>query len=71
MRKADVLTDHAKCSEQTDSWGSTPVAFPEQAGSWCSYRKTFFLVRKIVSELTSVPVFLCFVRGTPSTAWLD
>ena len=26
----------------------------------------FFLVKKIVSELTSVPFFFCFVRGVPS-----
>ena len=29
-----------------------------------------FLLRKISPELTSVPVFLCFVCGMPATAWL-
>ena len=31
----------------------------------------FFFLRKIGPELTSVPVFLYFICGTPATAWLD
>ena len=30
-----------------------------------------FLLRKTAPELTSVPVFLYFICGTPTTAWLD
>ena len=29
------------------------------------------LLRKTGSELTSVPIFLYFIPGTPTTAWLD
>ena len=32
---------------------------------------SFFLLRKIGPELTSVPIFLYFIRGMPVTAWLD
>ena len=31
----------------------------------------FFILRKIIPELTSVPIFLYFISGTPGTAWLD
>ena len=34
-----------------------------------TYQKTFFF-RKIGPELTSVPIFLYFICGTPATAWL-
>src|SRR3712207_299831 len=30
-----------------------------------------FLLRKTGPELTSVPIFLYFICGTPTTAWLD
>ena len=30
-----------------------------------------FFFRKISPELTSVRIFLCFICGTPATAWLD
>ena len=30
-----------------------------------------FLMRKIVAELTSVPILPYFVCGTPPAAWLD
>ena len=29
------------------------------------------MVRQVSPELTSVPVFLNFIFGTPATAWLD
>ena len=31
----------------------------------------FFFLRKIGPELTSMPIFLHFICGTPATAWLD
>ena len=32
-------------------------------------KKSFFFLRKISPELTSVPIFLYFICGTPATAW--
>ena len=31
----------------------------------------FFFLRKIIPELTSVPIFLYFICGAPTTVWLD
>ena len=30
-----------------------------------------FFLRKTGPELTSMPIFLYFIYGTPATAWLD
>ena len=37
----------------------------------CLFTYLFMYLRKISPELTSVPIFLYFVCGTPATAWLD
>ena len=31
----------------------------------------FIFLRKISPELTSMPIFLCIICGTPATAWID
>ena len=43
------------------------------AGFYPLGRMTFFVffLRKIGPELTSVPIFLHFICGTPATAWRD
>ena len=38
---------------------------------WLKAQLLFFLLRKISPELTSVPIFLYVIQGTPATAWLD
>ena len=39
--------------------------------SWHLLPILLFLLRKTGLELTSVPIFLYFICGTPATAWLD
>ena len=48
--------------------GLSKTAFtPSERGShWGVFNFFFFFVRKIGFELTSVPIFLYFVCGTPS-----
>ena len=47
--------------------------FFEEDYPWANIRhqSSSFLLRKIDPELTSMPIFLCFICGTPATAWLD
>ena len=42
---------------------------PVNCGIFCFV--LFCFLRKTGPELTSVPIFLYFICGTPATAWLD
>ena len=46
------------------------IYFFEEDYSWASYcQSSSFLLRKPGPELTSMPIFLYCIRGTPTTAW--
>ena len=59
---------HTCSHHQNESWSLSELI---SSCLLCNASFFLFFFKEAVPELTSIPIFLYFIRGTPATAWLD
>ena len=65
-----IIVDTAKLPS-VKAYTSTRESFPYSSQIYKGFEFLFLFLRKISTELTSVPIFLQFIGGMHATAWLE